>query len=66
MIVAYATQAGSIADDGDGRNSPYTTAFLKNIEAKEEIGTIFRRITADVYQTTHQKQLPELSLSLIG
>jgi len=66
MIVAYATQAGSIADDGDGRNSPYTTAFLQNVEAKEEIGTIFRRIAADVYQTTHQKQLPELSLSLIG
>src|SRR6516165_2604705 len=66
MIIAYATQAGSVADDGDGRNSPYTTAFLKNIEAKEEIGTIFRRTTADVYQTTHQKQLPELSLSLIG
>jgi hypothetical protein len=66
MIIAYATQAGSVADDGDGRNSPYTTAFLKNVEVKEEIGTIFRRITADVYQTTHQKQLPELSLSLIG
>lgn len=66
MIIAYATQAGSVADDGDGRNSPYTTAFLQNVEAKEEIGTIFRRITAEVYQTTHQKQLPELSLSLIG
>jgi len=66
MIVAYATQAGRTADDGDGRNSPYTAAFLKNVEAKEEIGTIFRRISADVYQTTHQAQLPELSLSLIG
>jgi len=66
MIIAYATQAGSIAEDGEGRNSPYTAAFLKNVEAKEEVGTIFRRITADVYQTTHQKQLPELSLSLIG
>jgi hypothetical protein len=66
MIVAYATQAGRTAEDGDGRNSPYTTAFLKNIEAKEEIGTIFRRISADVYQTTRQAQLPELSLSLIG
>ncbi len=33
---------------------------------QEEIGTIFRRISADVYQTTHQAQLPELSLSLIG
>ena len=66
MIIAYATQAGRTADDGDGRNSPYTTAFLKNVETKEEIGTIFRRISADVYQTTHQAQLPELSLSLIG
>ncbi len=66
MIVAYATQAGRTAEDGDGRNSPYTAAFLKNIEAKDEIGTIFRRISADVYTKTRQTQLPELSLSLIG
>jgi hypothetical protein len=66
MIVAYATQAGRTAEDGDGRNSPYTAAFLRNVEAKEEIGTIFRRVSADVYQTTRQSQLPELSLSLIG
>jgi hypothetical protein len=66
MIVAFATQAGRTAEDGDGRNSPYTAAFLRNVEAKEEIGTIFRRISADVYQTTRQSQLPELSLSLIG
>lgn len=66
MIIAYATQPGRTAEDGDGRNSPYTTAFLKNVETKEEIGTIFRRISADVYETTHHAQLPELSLSLIG
>jgi len=66
MIVAYATQAGRTADDGDGRNSPYTTAFLKNVEAKEEIATIFRRVSADVYEATRKTQLPELSLSLIG
>jgi hypothetical protein len=66
MIVAYATQAGRTAEDGAGRNSPYTTAFLKNIEAKEEIGTIFRRISTDVYESTNHGQLPELSLSLIG
>jgi uncharacterized caspase-like protein len=66
MIIAYATQPGRTAEDGDGRNSPYTTAFLRNVEAKEEIGTIFRRISAEVYQTTRQVQLPELSLSLIG
>ena len=66
MIVAYATQAGRTAEDGNGHNSPYTSAFLKNIESPEEIGTIFRRISSDVYETTNHAQLPELSLSLIG
>ncbi len=66
MIVAFSTQAGQVAEDGFGRNSPYTTAFLKHIEAKAEIGTVFRRMSADVYAATNRKQLPELSLSLIG
>jgi uncharacterized caspase-like protein len=66
MIISYATQAGRTAADGRGRNSPYTTAFLKNIDTTEEIGTIFRDITSDVYAATDSKQLPELSLSLIG
>jgi TPR repeat protein len=66
MIVSYATQAGSTADDGWGRNSPYTAAFLRHIEAPHEIGDIFRDITAEVYQATNRHQIPELSLSLIG
>jgi formylglycine-generating enzyme required for sulfatase activity len=66
MIISYATQAGRTAADGRGRNSPYTMAFLKNIEATEEIGVVFRNITSDVYAATDSKQLPELSLSLIG
>jgi hypothetical protein len=66
MIVAYATQSGKTAADGTGRNSPYTAAFLKHIETPEEIGTVFRRISADVYAATDHAQLPELSLSLIG
>jgi hypothetical protein len=65
MIVAYATQAGRTAEDGGGRNSPYTAAFLKHIDEKEEIGSIFRRVSADVYETTKHEQLPELSLSFI-
>lgn len=66
MIISYATQAGKTAADGTGRNSPYTKAFLEQIETTEEIGTIFRRISASVYSETQQSQLPELSLSLIG
>jgi hypothetical protein len=66
MIVAYATQAGRTAEDGVGRNSPYTSSFLKHIEEREEIGTIFRRVSSDVYEATKHSQLPELSLSLVG
>jgi Caspase domain/Protein of unknown function (DUF3363) len=66
MIVSYATQAGRTAADGMGRNSPYTAAFLRHIEEPAEIGDIFRDITADVFHVTGEKQLPELSLSIIG
>jgi uncharacterized caspase-like protein len=63
MIIAYATQPGRTADDGDGRNSPYTTAFLKNVETKEEIGTIFRRISADVSSVDdYHMSLPRIEL----
>jgi hypothetical protein len=66
MIVSYSTQAGRTAADGTGHNSPYTTAFLKHIEEQNEVGTVFRRIAADVYDTSGREQLPELSLSFVG
>jgi len=66
MIVAYATQAGHTAADGTTRNSPYTAAFLRHIETPDEIGVVFRRISADVYEETKHSQLPELSLSVVG
>ena len=65
-IISYSTQAGRTAADGTGRHSPYTTAFLKHIEEPAEIGDIFRDISADVFRATGEKQLPELSLSIIG
>jgi len=64
-IISYATQAGQTASDGKGRNSPYTTEFLKHIEQPSEIGDIFRAISADVYHASGQTQLPELSLSIV-
>ena len=36
------------------------------IEEPEEIGSIFRSVSEDVYETTKHAQLPELSLSIIG
>ena len=65
-IISYSTQAGRTAADGDGRNSPYTTAFLRHIEEKDEISTVFHRISADVYDSSSGTQVPELSLSFFG
>jgi hypothetical protein len=65
-IISFSTQAGQTADDGNGRNSPYTAAFLKHIEEPQEIGDIFREVSTDVYKTSGNAQLPELSLSIVG
>lgn len=65
-IISFSTQAGETAEDGKDRNSPYTAAFLKHIEEKQEIGDVFRAISSDVYDASGKVQLPELSLSIVG
>jgi hypothetical protein len=65
-IISYATQAGRTADDGGGRNSPYTTSFLKHILDKDTVSTVFQTISAGVYEQTKGAQVPELSLSFFG
>jgi len=66
-VVAYATAADQVAADGAGRNSPFTTALLKRLaEAGLEIGTMFRRVAADVTEQTKGQQHPELLISLIS
>lgn len=64
-VVAYATAANQVAADGSGRNSPFTAALLNRLgEAGLEIGTMFRRVAADVYERTKGQQRPELLISL--
>jgi Caspase domain len=64
MIVAYSTSAGQTADDGTGRNSPYTAALLKQIETPQEISTIFKKVSLEVFEKTDRRQIPEISLSI--
>jgi hypothetical protein len=67
MIIAYATQAGQVADDGRGRNSPFTSALIRRIEEPGvEIAQIFRRVAVDVNSLTKGRQVPDLSMSLLG
>jgi uncharacterized caspase-like protein len=67
MVIAYSTQANQVAVDGTGRNSPFTSALVKEMaEPGIEIGTLFRRVAAAVNRLTAGRQLPELAVSLIG
>src|ERR1700686_624035 len=48
MVVAYATAADDVAQDGQGRNSPFTAALLKRLqEPGLEIEMMFRRVAYD-------------------
>ncbi|MBE9208049.1 DUF2808 domain-containing protein [Nostoc sp. LEGE 06077] len=66
-LIAYSTAPGKVAFDGDGRNSPYTTALLQNMKAPNlDVEQMFKQVRADVLKTTSGKQTPWESSSLVG
>ena len=66
MVIAYATSPGTTADDGAGRNSPFTAALVRRIqEPGVEIQAMFQNVRRDVYEKTNRKQLPEVNNSLL-
>jgi hypothetical protein len=59
VLVAYAARDGTTANDGDGRNSPFTTALLRNIETPGlEISFLFRNVRDEVMTATKREQQP--------
>ena len=65
--VAYATSPGSIALDGDSRNSPYTAALTKAIvKPGLAIEQVFKQARREVLAATGEKQTPWESSSIIG
>src|SRR6185437_9254721 len=59
VLVAYAARDGTTALDGDGRNSPFTTALLHHIETPGvEVTFMFRNVRDDVMQATANEQQP--------
>ncbi|MGI9385558.1 MAG: caspase family protein, partial [Methyloligellaceae bacterium] len=67
MMIAFATQPGNVALDGDGRNSPFTRALLKNIETQgASIGDMMIEVRNDVISATEGKQVPWENSSLTG
>ena len=66
LVVAYAAAAGTTADDGAGRHSPYTRALLQYLEAPAEIIQVFRWVQGTVLEATDGRQQPHLYFSLPG
>ena len=58
-LVAYAAKEGTVAADGEGRNSPYTTALLAHLEEPGlEVGLMFRKVRDAVLAETGGRQEP--------
>ena len=66
-LIAFSTEAGSTAEDGDGVNSTYCKSLYDNI-LKEDISLdqVFRNVRSDVLQTTGNKQRPIEASQLTG
>ncbi|GAA0781618.1 caspase [Roseibium denhamense] len=66
-VIAFATSPGDVALDGEGSNSPFTSALVRHIDTPNaSIQTIMTRVTGDVYEETEKRQRPWVNASLIG
>jgi uncharacterized caspase-like protein len=66
-LVAYSAKDGSIAQDGDGADSPYAVALAKHLtEPGVEVDKLFRLVRDDVEAATGKNQAPFVYGSLPG
>jgi uncharacterized caspase-like protein len=58
-FIAYSTQPGNVALDGDGRNSPFTQALAAHVtEPGKNLTSIMIEVRNDVLKTTDGRQVP--------
>jgi tetratricopeptide (TPR) repeat protein len=66
-LIVYAAKDGETAADGDGQNSPFTTAFVSNVQKPGlEVRRLFDNVRDDVMDATARKQQPFTYGSLSG
>lgn len=65
MLIAYATEPGSTAQDGSGRHSPFTAALLQHIATPGlDVRQMLTRVRIDVLAATNNQQRPWTTESL--
>lgn len=58
-MIVFATRQGEVAQDGDGDYSPFTSAFLKELQIPgRELRRLFDFVRDDVMATTQRRQAP--------
>ncbi len=66
-LIAFASKAGSTASDGDGNNSPFTTALVKHVAKPGlDLRKAFGYVRDDVLKSTGNRQEPYVYGSLGG
>jgi len=66
-IIAYSTSPGSVAMDGDGRNSPFTKNLIEKMQLPGlKIEEVFKEVRKEVASETGRRQIPWESSSLMG
>ncbi len=66
-LIAFAAKAGSVALDGDAKNSPFTQALLHNIASPGlDLRIAFGRVRDEVLKATDHRQEPFVYGSLGG
>jgi hypothetical protein len=66
-FIAYSTQPGNVALDGQGRNSPFTAALLEGLkEPGRNLTSVMIEVRKQVLATTNGKQVPWDHSALTG
>tara|TARA_Y200000002_G_C22684933_1_gene665574 strand:+ start:1951 stop:4269 length:2319 start_codon:yes stop_codon:yes gene_type:complete len=66
-LIAFSTDSGQTAPDGDGRNSVYTTSLSKNMLLQDtSIDQVFRNVRSEVLAKTEGNQRPVEATQLTG
>lgn len=65
-FIAFSTQPGNVALDGNGRNSPFTAALLRHLPSRQDdLHEVMRKVRRDVVKETNSSQVPWENSSLI-
>jgi uncharacterized caspase-like protein len=58
-LISFSTQPGNVAFDGNGRNSPFTAALLRQLAApQDDLSSLLINVRNEVMSSTQNQQVP--------